>query len=203
MAQRRRLADRIVDTAIEIAEDVGWDNLRLRLVAERLDISLAGVHQHYRDLDAVADAWFRRAWAAMLAAPPKGLAALPAKDRIHLVMMRWFDALSPHRRVSGEMVSTKIYLSHPHHWGPLVFNLSRTIQWVRDAAMLDAGGRRRQVEEIGLTLLFVATLRFWLRDDSANHERTREFLARRLDEADRAMGGLWPPRGRRHEGART
>ncbi len=70
MAQRRRLADRIVDTAIEIAEDVGWGNLRLRLVAERLDISLAGVHQHYRDLDAVADAWFRRAWAAMLAPPP-------------------------------------------------------------------------------------------------------------------------------------
>ena len=193
MARPPRLASRIVDTAIELAEEVGWQGVRLRRVAERLGVSLADVLVHYRDLDAVADAWFRRAWEAMLAPMPEGFAELAARERIHIVMMRWFDALAAHRRVSAEMISAKIYLSHPHHWVPLVFSLSRTVQWTREAALLDAGGRRRQVEEVGLTGLFVATLCLWARDESAEQERTRRFLARRLGDADRAMARLWPP----------
>ncbi len=199
MARPPRLAHRIVDTAIELAEEVGWDGVRLRRVAERLGVSLADVLDHYRDLDAVANAWFRRASAAMLAPPPEGFAELPARERIHIVMLRWFDALAEHRRVTAEMISTKIYPSHPHHWVPLIFNLSRTIQWLRDSAILDAVGRRRQVEEVGLTWLFTATLYRWARDDSPGQERTREFLARRLGAADRAMAWLWPPRAGGHD----
>ncbi len=74
----------------------------------------------------------------------------------------------------------------------MIFILSRTVQWLRDAAGLDAGGRRRQVEEVGLSALFLATLAVWIRDDSSGQERTREFLDSRLSEADRVMGRLWP-----------
>ena len=183
----------IVDTAIDLAEEVGWGRVRLREVAARLGISLAELQTHHRDLDAVADAWFARAWQAMLAAPPKDFWMLPAEVRLHLLLMRWFDALAPHRRVSAEMLSTKLYLPHPHHWAPLVFNLSRTIQWLRDVAGLDAGGRRRQVEEIGLTALFLATLSVWTWDETPGQERTRAFLRRRLVKADRVMVRLWDP----------
>ncbi len=193
MARKTKLEQRIVDTAIDLAEEIGWGGLRLRLVAERLGVPLSDALAHYRDLDAVADAWFDRAWKAMLAAPPKGFAALPATERIHIVMMRWFDALEPHRRVTGEMLAAKMHAPHPHHWAPMIFNLSRTIQWLREAAILDAGGRRRQVEEIGLSALFLATLRCWLGDGTPDQERTRAFLARRLDRADRLMARVWPP----------
>jgi AcrR family transcriptional regulator len=188
---------RIVDTAIELAEESGWESLRLRRVAERLGVPLAEVLAHYRDLDAVADAWFARAWAAMLGPPPRGFATRPARERVHMVMMRWFDALAGHRRVTGEMLSAKLYPSHPHHWVPMIFNLSRTIHWLREAAMLDATGRRRQMEEVGLTGLFLATLRVWLRDDSEHQARTRDILRRRLAAADRVMARRWgakPPR---------
>lgn len=177
----------ILDTTLELAEEMGWEQVRLRLVAERLKRPLSEVLGHYRDLDAVADAWFGRALAAMLAPPPEGFETLPARERLHLILMRWFDALEPHRRVTGQMLSTKLYPSHPHHWVPMVFNLSRTIQWLRDAAMLDAGGLRRQIEEVGLTALFLATLAHWLRDESQNQERTRDFLARNLGLADSAI----------------
>jgi AcrR family transcriptional regulator len=189
--RRAELGERIVDATIALAEEVGWEGVRLRKVAERLGVSLADVLEHYRDLDAVADAWFRRAWAAMLAPTPKGFDALPARERVHLVVMRWFDALAPHRPLACQILSAKLYPEHPHHWVPLVFNLSRTIQWVRDAAILDAGTPRRQMEEVGLTLLFLATLAVWLRDETANQQRTREFLRNRLARADRLVGVLW------------
>ena len=192
------LERRIVDVALELAEGAGWDALRLRRVADQLGVPLDEVLEHYRDLDAVADAWFRRAWAAMLAPPPADFATRPARDRLHLMTMRWFDALAPHRGVTGQMLAAKLYPSHPHHWMPLVFNLSRSIHWLREAALLDATGRRRQIEEVGLTALFLATLACWLRDGSPDQARTRKFLQHRLEDADRLMARAWgkaPPPG--------
>jgi len=185
------LAERVVDVTLALAGEAGWEGVRLRVVADRCGVPLAEILDHYRDLDGVADAWFRRAWAAMLAPQRAGFDALPARERLYLVLTRWFDALAPHRETSVEMIRAKIYPSHPHHWVPLIFNLSRTIHWLRDAAGLDASGRRRQVEEVGLTLLFLATLRVWADDDSDGQERTRAFLRRRLDGADALMSRLF------------
>jgi AcrR family transcriptional regulator len=53
------LRDRILDTALELAEEKGrWSAVRLHDVADRLSLSPAATLEHYRDLDAVADAWF-------------------------------------------------------------------------------------------------------------------------------------------------
>ncbi len=185
------LDQRIVDAALDLAEEVGWEGLRLRVVAERLGVPLTEVLAHYRDLDAVANAWYRRAWSAMLAAPPKGFAARPARERLHLAIMRWFDALAPHREVSGQILAAKLYPAHPHHWVPLVFNLSRNIHWLREAALLDAVGRRRQMEEVGLTWLFLMALAVWLRDETPGQARTRDVLRHRLADADWAMVRVW------------
>jgi AcrR family transcriptional regulator len=200
MAQRARkttsrpaLSAEIVDRALELAEDRGWGEVTLRQVAADLGVPLAQIYQHYRDLDAVADAWFARALQEMLRPPEPGFPDLPARERLYLVLLRWFEANGPRRRVVGEMIRAKLHPPHPHHWVPMIFSLSRLIQWLREVALLEAGGRRRQVEEVGLTLLFLATLRVWLADSSENQEVTRRFLRRRLERADRWMARCWPP----------
>ena len=186
-SRNEELAARIVDTAIAMAEEEGWDNVRLRRVADALGITLADLGSRFRDQDAIADAWFARARAALLAPLEAEFAGLPARERLKILIWRWFDALAPHREVTVQMLQTKMWPFHPHHYVPMVFNLSRTIQWLRDAAGLDAGGRRRQIEEIGLTGLFLATLAVWSRDDTIGQERTRRFLDRRLARADFLM----------------
>ncbi len=185
------LDDRILEAALDLAEETGWDNVRLHDIADRLGISMADLLLHFRDLDGVADARFAKAWRAMLAPPPEGFDALPARERLFLLMMRWFDALAPRREVTAQMIRTKLYPSHPHHWVPMIFNLSRTVQWWRDAAGLKARGRRRQLEEVGLTALLLATLRVWLNDESENQTRTRDSLRHRLARADRALARIW------------
>jgi len=185
-------ADRILDAALKMAAESGWSHLRLGAVVERLGISMADILDHYRDKDAVADALFRRAWRAMLATPPETYVQLPMLERLHLLLMRWFDALAPHRVVAAQMLSDKLYLSHPHHWVPMVFNLSRTIHWLLDAAGDESKGRRRQLIEIGMTGIFLATLRVWSRDHSDGQARTREFLSARLEAGDRLLSRLQP-----------
>jgi AcrR family transcriptional regulator len=192
--RRTPTAARIVDAAVVLAEERGWGAVRLREVAARLDVPLADLRHHFRDKDAVADAWLARADAAMLAPAEPGFAELPARERLFRVVCRWLDALAPHRRVTAEMLAEKRYLGHPHHNLALVLWLSRTVQWIREAALLDAGGRRRQVEEIGLSALFVLTVMAWTGDESPGQTRTRRFLANRLGEAERAALRLWPER---------
>jgi hypothetical protein len=79
----------------------------------------------------------------------------------------------------------------------MIFDLSRLIHWFLDAARIESTGRRRQWAEIGLTLIFLATLRDWLRDESDQQARTRRGLKRRLQRADRWLGRC---RSRRQSG---
>jgi hypothetical protein len=180
------LRDRILDAAVAVAEeDAGWYDLRLHLVARRLDLPLAAVLERFRDADAMADAWFARALRAMLREPGPGFDALPPSGRVHAVLMRWFDAQAAHRRVVGSMIGAKLHPSHPHHWVPMAFGLSRLVHWALDAARLDARGLPRQAQEVGLTLVFLRALRVWLDDRSPGQERTRAFLRRNLGWLDR------------------
>ena len=177
----------ILETALELAEDLGWQRVTMREIATRLDLPLSEIQAHYRDLDALADAWFAKAWQAMLAVPWEELAGLDMAERLETTMMAWFDSLARHRRVSCQMLREKLYPAHPHHWVPMVFNLSRSIQLLRDATKMTAEGRQRQLEEIALSGLFLSSLSVWSRDSTAGQTRTRAYLKRRLKIADRIM----------------
>ena len=116
---------------------------------------------------------------------------------MHAVLMRWFDAQAMHRRAVHGMIGAKLHPSHPHHWMPMVFSLSRLIHWALDAARLDARGLPRQAEEVGLTLVFLRALQVWLDDRSPGQERTRAFLRRNLGWLDRLPRRRAPDHRRR------
>lgn len=183
------LAERIVDAAVARAERVGWDDTRLADVAADLGRPLPEVLAHFRDKDALAGAWFLRAMDAMLGRA-EAVRRRPARERIEALMLAWFEALAASRTVSAQMIRAKLYPAHPHHWVPLVFSLSRTVQWLRDAAALEAKGARRQLEEIGLSALLLGALAVFCRDQTPNHARTRAFIGRGLAAGDRCLGRL-------------
>lgn len=177
------LRELVVDTALIMAEEKGsWSAVRLHDVADRLLVPTPKVLDEYRDLDAVADAWFLRGLKAMVGPKPADFLDQPEWRRVEICMLAWFDKLSEHRAVSAQILKGKLHLSHPHHWVPMIFSLSRTIQWLREAAQLPAvyGTRRAQREEVELTALFLGALMIWTRDKTAGQARTRRFLRREL-----------------------
>jgi AcrR family transcriptional regulator len=194
----------LVDAALALAEAEGWSEVRLSRVAERAGVPLPAVGQRFRDVDAIANAWFQRARLAMLEVPAdeQGLAA---DGRLARVIERWLDTLAAHRRVTGEMLRAKLYPSHPHHWVPMIFDLSRLVHDLLDAARVEGQGRVRQAQEIGLTLIVLETLCDWLRDESSGQERSKARLHRRLRRGGRMLACCGRARGRDggglHDGA--
>ncbi|MEH6631565.1 MAG: hypothetical protein V7776_12085 [Halopseudomonas aestusnigri] len=174
----------IIDEALAFADAHGWSHSTLGLLAAHMGVEVNDIRGHFPDANAIANAWFSRAQDAMLANPPKGFYDLPVRERIHLLMMLWFDTLAPHRAVAAQILTAKTHAPHFHHWMPAIFSLSRTIQLLRDTAQLHAKGRRQQIEEIGLTALFLSIMKVWCRDDSPDQERTRRTLNRRLQQID-------------------
>ena len=179
-ATARAFEKRVVEAALAIAEERGWDQVRLHEIAERTGVGLAEIGRQFRDVDAVANAWFGEARQAMLATPPAALEGQPADARIAVVFGRWLDHLAPHRAVAGEINRLKLHPSHPHHWVPMIFDLSRLVHDLLDVARVEGAGRLRQGQEIGLTLIVLGTLRDWLRDTSPGQERSKVRLRHRL-----------------------
>ncbi len=186
------LRARIVDAALALADEREWRRVRLHDVARRLGVALPAVRAEFADLDAVGDAWLERADDAMLAAPVDPGA--PARERIEQAMLAWFAALDGRRQTLRQMLAYKLTPSHLHLQAGLVVATSRRVQWLREAARLDASGVQKQVEEVGLTALFAAAALAWMFDESADGARAHRLIRRRLAAADRMMTGLFRPR---------
>ncbi|HRP97237.1 MAG TPA: TetR/AcrR family transcriptional regulator [Rhodocyclaceae bacterium] len=198
MPDHDTLRERIVDAAIALAERRNWESVRLHDVAAELGITLDDIRQHFREKEDLVDAWFDRADAAMLreGASP-GFTELPTRRRLHRLIMAWLDALAAHRKATREMIYGKLEPGHIHIQFPGLMRVSRTVQWVREAAHRDATFVRRALEETALTTIYLTTFFHWMRDDSEHAEKTRRLLDEKLalaERVDHAVYGRCPKR---------
>jgi AcrR family transcriptional regulator len=172
--------DRILEVALALAEEKGFDQLRLSEVAERAGVPLSEVAALFPDPNAIADAWFARALDAVWSTPAELLADPDPAVRLERVMLRWFEALAPHRALTGAMIRAKLWPSHPHHWVPMIFALSRLVHAFLDVARVPGRGAERAAQEIGGTLVTLETLALFLTDPTLGFERARAALHRSL-----------------------
>jgi AcrR family transcriptional regulator len=188
MATSQVTTEQILGTALQLAEEHGWAALRLHDIAQRLDITLDLIRSHYSQKDAIAEAWFDRADQAMLAAANTAdFLEQPLKERLQHLIMAWLDALAPHRNITREILQYKMLLFHVHLQLHGLTRISRTMQWLCEAAVLESLDRstQRELEEAGITGIYLLTFRHWLSDDSNDSEKTRQRLGRLLSRAEK------------------
>jgi AcrR family transcriptional regulator len=177
MDERR---DVIVAAALAIAAEDGWEQVRLSAIAERTGIPLVSIADRFRDVDALANAWFAEARLAVFAVPFASLDEQPADVRLAVVLEAWLDHLQPERVIAIDIIRAKLHPSHPHHWVPLVFDLSRLVHDFLDAARIPGRPPLRPAQEVVLTAITLAMLADWAADDSDAAATTKRRLRRRL-----------------------
>lgn len=183
MSKSHNQADTILETALLLAEDCGWESLRLHDVAQRLDIPLSQVHGFYRQKDDLVEAWYDRADRSMLqSAESEDFLSMDKASRFHQLLMAWFDELAKHKTISRDMLLYKLEPAHIHLQVLGVLRISRTVQWFLEAAHSQTTHVSRIAEEVGLTSIYLATFSYWMLDRSKDQQNTRQFLRRRLQQ---------------------
>ncbi|HQU16492.1 MAG: hypothetical protein B7Z66_02180 [Chromatiales bacterium 21-64-14] len=181
MATEADARNRILDAALVIADARSWEAVRLAEAARDADIPLAQVPTWFREKEDLVDAWFARADQALLRdAATRDCQGLAPRARMHRGIMTWLGALAPHRRVTRQMVLGRLEPGHLHTQYRALRGVSRTVQWLREAAGRDARYPWRAVEETVLTGIFMTTFTYWLWDDSADAVRSARLLDRLL-----------------------
>lgn len=197
MATQVNAPDRIINAALHLGEQKSWEAVRLYDVAAALGITLDEVRRYFREKEDLVDAWFDRADSAMLReAEAPGFSELAPRQRLHRLIMTWLDALASHRKVTRQMIYGKLEPGHIHIQIPGLMRISRTVQWIREAAGRDATYARRALEETGLTSIYLTTFFYWMNDDSPGSAHTSRFLDRCLALAEGLDRALYScPRG--------
>lgn len=179
------MADAILDMAMAIAEETSWEQVRLHQVAQRLHIGLDTIARHYPEKDCMIDAWFDRADRAVLAqAGDDRLAMLAPRERLETLIMAWLGALEGHRKVTRQMILAKLEPGHLHIQLPALTRISRSVQWMREAAGLRDSGLMRAITESGCTAIYLGTFTRWMFDNQSGSPRTRHYLQRALSSAE-------------------
>lgn len=191
MITAENTAQRILDSALDLAERSSWEAVRLYDVALAAGMTLDDIRAHFREKEDLVEAWFDRADGAMLQdATRSGFRQLSTRERLQRLIMVWLDTLAVHRRVTRQMILAKCEPGHLHIQIPAVMRISRTVQWLREASHQDATYVRRALEETVLTSIYLTAFIHWMSDDSPESQRTRQLLDTSLGIAEKAANGI-------------
>lgn len=185
----------IIETALTLAATGGWRDLSLADIAEAARLPLSQVYPVFPSKGAILAGFERQLDAQVLAeeeAPD--LEEARARDRLFDVLMRRFDALAPYKEGVAALLHdlTRQPLTAACAWP----GLARSMALMLEAAGLSSDGLRGAARTKGLAVLYLATLRVWLRDDSPDLAKTMAALDGYLRRIEGLVEGLDRWRGR-------
>jgi AcrR family transcriptional regulator len=179
--------DRIIDAALACIERQGWRRLSLADIAGQAGLPILRLYRMYPSKSAVLCGFFRRIDEAVLATPLDTAPDERPRDRVFDLLMRRFDALTPHRAAIERL--SRDLPSDPLAALAAGAGLLRSMRWMLEAAGIPGEGLGGIVAVKLTAAAYMATMRTWLRDESPDMAPTRAALDRRLRGIERWYGG--------------
>lgn len=188
--------DRVSEAALRLAAERDWDQVSLLDIAKAAEVSLVDLYRHAHTKQQILAAFSRRVDEAVLSerdaeAEPDE----PARDRLFDALMLRFDHLQPYRE--GLKSILKTYRRDPVLAVGGLCELRQSMACMLEAADLSSSGLRGRLRRDGLTAIYLATLRIWLEDESADMAKTMAALdgyLRRIERPVSMVEGLSGPR---------
>lgn len=178
MSTEQSLTEHLLDQALIIGEQQGWEAVHLHQLADACGVTLLDVQRFYRQKDELVDAWLSRADRALLT--ETGPSSSSAVERLEQALLRWLSVLAVHKRLTRQMLAYKLEPGHLHLQLRLITRVSRTVQWWREVSRREQTGLAQTLDEIALSSIFLVTVSYFLFDDSAEFRRTRHLLQLKL-----------------------
>jgi AcrR family transcriptional regulator len=174
-------AKHVIETALRLAVEHGWASLALADIAAAAKLPLAELYAAYPSKTAILVALSRAVDREVLAGLEPGTEE-STRDRLFDLIMKRFDALAPHR--DGLAAVARDAGRDPVAALCGLGQLTRSMALTLEAAGVSSSGLAGALRIKGLGAIYLATMRDWFRDDSADKARTMAALDARLRRAE-------------------
>lgn len=181
---------RLVGALWQVVAEHGWDGLTMRRVAAAAGMPPEELRRRCPgrlDLLRLHGLAMDRAVLAGTVPDQDGL----ARDRVFDALMRRIDAMQPHR--AGILRLFEDLQQDPLLALMLLAELPRSMAWMLEAAEIGTGGAPGLARTKGLTAVWLATMRTWMRDENPDLGATMAALDRALDRAEQVARTLRLP----------
>jgi len=172
---------------MRVAAREGWGGTTMAAVAAEAGCGLAPLRTRYGSREGLLIRFGTLVDAAALADPVIGETP---RERLFDVLMRRFDALSPHR--AGVLAVARAGRSDPCLLALGAVAGVRSMGWMLEAAAIPASGLAGRLRAKALLAVWLGAFRAWAKDESADLGATMAALDRLLDRAESLARTLEP-----------
>lgn len=187
--------ERLLNSALRLAATDGWRSTSLAAIAADADVALADAYGAYPTRLAILCGLLGRTDRRVLESGAADAADTP-RDRLFDVLMRRFDAMAADK--AGVETIMRDLPFDPLTSLMLAPGFANSMSWMLEAAGISPNGLGGALRVKGLALVYLATVRVWLDDDSADMAKTMAALDRYLHRAESIAHRL-PTRSRRDD----
>lgn len=175
------IRERLLRAALALAEEDGWGAASLGAIAARAGVPLVDAYSAFPTRIALLVGLLARTDRHVLEDGPADDDDNP-RDRLFDIVMRRFDALAAER--SGVVAIVRALPGDPLAALMLAPSFAASMAWMLEAAGLSTTGVAGALRVKGIGVVYLATLRTWLEDDSIDMAKTMAALDRNLHRAE-------------------
>jgi AcrR family transcriptional regulator len=187
MAKKTHGSEHIFSAALDLAADRGWRGVSLADIAARSGVPLADLAEQFPSKTAILDGYARHIDRRMMdGAVDMGESA---RDRLFEVVMRRFDAMSPHRK--GLASALRDGGADPWALACGARRFVKAMALTLETAGISSSGLAGLARVEGLGAAYLYVLRTFLDDDSADLARTMAALDTALRRAEDVAAMVW------------
>jgi AcrR family transcriptional regulator len=176
---------RIVDALMSLAAERRFEDIAIRDICERANVSLADFRDAFPSKGAILAGFARRLDRAVLAAESEENSSAAPRDRLFDVLMRRLDAMAPYREALREITA---WLRRDP-MAALAMNQSvlNSLRFMLEAASIESNGMAGALRLQGLALAWARIVNVWLNDSEPDLAKTMAELDRALSRGEKAV----------------
>lgn len=174
--------ERAVLAALKLAGEKGWNEIAMDDIAGEAGLKPDEMRRHFLDRFDILSAYGGMIDKQVLDAFPAIEESVPPRDRLFDIMMERFDVLNEQRK--GVKAILRDLCADPGQAVTSLPHLGHSMGRMLQAAGINTEGCKGALKIIGLTGIYLKTLRVWKDDNSADMAQTMACLDKALCRAE-------------------
>lgn len=178
---------KIIETALNLAVEMGWDRICMRDIAEKSGISLADLRQDFDDKYEILACLGRLIDTRVLQSVSDSTRDennnITERDRLFEILMDRFDTLNDYR--DGIIAILESFKYDPKQALISLPHLFKSMAWMLEAAHIETTGIKGAAKIAGLTGVYLKILMVWKDDTSPDLSKTMSSLDKALERIEK------------------